>query len=238
MNFSCIKFKRKFKIKLNLSTINESRFNKCDKTNSISMTSITSKKTMIFNSKHLNTTSMKSDNQDLITEVDKKKNNQIDGFMLPVEINCNNEIHISKNHAVKSIKNSDYEDGLYETLNVENRRQSLYTTLKIGTSKTNDSSQLFEKDTKIFDSSRHMYINLQDLNMALKNYDYYYFLRKGCKKLTSTENFKANNVDEIDIIHSFKTKELGSEHEYCCNYRTSDTFSCTTLYNLDSITSF
>ena len=254
MTFSCIKFRRKFRIKFNLNTANDN--SECKNCDNISITSIVKNKTFLvsnnetikpflkvntgiaiqkeYNNNNNNNNNKEGKNSNNLIVV--KDTERIDEENGPV-ISRNNKLECDNDKSEKTNECTLNDSGIYDIIDAKNKfKEHLYCPLNFNATVKNDLS------------------NSQDLvkpNFTQKKASLSYM---NVNKMTDKEYYDKNSIycdyyvneeyDEIDYnlsqIHK-KTNDkasLDSDYSITGGYN-FDTFSCTTVYNFNgSSTSF
>jgi hypothetical protein len=254
MTFSCIKFRRKFRIKFNLNTANDN--SECKNCDNISITSIVKNKTFLVSNNETIKPFLKvntgiaiqkeynNNNNNNNNKEGKNSNNlivikdieRIDEENGPV-ISRNNKLECDNDKSEKTNEWTLNDSGIYDIIDAKNKfKEHLYCPLNFNAAVKNDLSN----------SQDSVKPNLTEKKASLSYMN--------VNKMTDKEYYDKNSIycdyyvneeyDEIDYnlsqIHK-KTNDkasLDSDYSITGGYN-FDTFSCTTVYNFNgSSTSF
>ena len=248
MTFSCIKFRRKFRIKFNLNATNDN--SECKNCDNISITSIVKNKTILVSNnetikpflkvktgivkqeEYNNNEGKNSNNVIIIKDIEK-----VDEETKPVISYRHKKLDVDNNDKSETSNKCNLNDsGIYDTIDVKSKfKEHLYCPLNFNETIKNElpnkdtmKPNLIEKKTSL------SYMNVNKTN----NKEYF------DKSSIYCDYYVNEEYDEIDYnlsqIHK-KTNDkasIDSDYSITGGYN-FDTFSCTTVYNFNgSSTSF
>ena len=257
MTFSCIKFRRKFRIKFNLNTASDAGTSECKSCDNVSITSIVKNKAVIVSNETVSKPFIQVNTGVIVQEkyneeVVNKPVNVLTDDTDKVVTKCTSIAYTRKN---PSNDNEDITERtnlnastLYDTINMESKiKEHLYCPLKfhvtaaINKKITNNGST----SPKIIASKENL--SYMNINKTCSKDDGFYVEAKRYYDKSSMycDYYENEDYDEIDYhlsqnMKKANDKEASLDSDYSINGAYNfDTFSCTTVYNFNgSSTSF
>jgi hypothetical protein len=262
MTFSCIKFRRKFRIKFNLNASSEANNSECNNNDDVSITSIVSKNKALLVSNEVSskpyfqnqTNFQQKYNEDKKFGRLKNHSNIVKNDDLQTNDKNKKPINDVEEKNVKKIYLNDSE--LYDTINMENKiKEHFYCPLNFSDTMTESNpidNETYEanaieskingngNETENFTNTDSSYMNL---NKSSRDTSFYVNPKKYFERGSLyCDHYENEEYDEIDYQISQSIRKINDKASVDSDYSTNgynfDTFSSTTVYNLGSSTSF